>query len=106
MQAAVFPFRFRRNRLVTVDIDEDRYVAQKVASSASTYIGELPLMPQFGVRDPEFGTFDVGSIVYNCAIFFPEVNITNVFSEQDDNGRLKIEIEFERKVEGTNYGIS
>jgi hypothetical protein len=91
---------------VTVDTFDERYVAQKVASAVSTYAGELPLMPQFGTRDPEFNEFDSGGVVYTCAIFFPEVDITSIYDEIDNNGKLAVNVEFQVRSEGSNYGIS
>lgn len=105
MQAIAFPFRFNRGRVVTADTTTDAYIAQKVASAASTRTGELPLLPLFGTEDPEFDDFDLGGLFYTCAIFFPEVQIVDVVETLNDNGTNNIKIDFDVIREDSNNGF-
>jgi hypothetical protein len=99
-------FRFNRGRAVTVDSQSDAYVAQKVASAASTRNGELPLLPLFGTEDPEFSEFDAGGMYYTCAVYFPEVKITEIQERISDSGRSEISVRFDILREDPNYGYA
>lgn len=94
MDALAFPFRFTAGRAVTLDSASDEYVAQKVASIASTKTGELSLKPFFGTRDPEFSEFDVSGLYYTAALYFPEIQIGGVKQLTDNTGQLLVEIAF------------
>ena len=94
MDALAFPFRFLSGRAVTIDNASDQYAAQKVASLASTRIGELPIKPFFGTRDPEFSEFDISGLYYAAALYFPEIQIGEVRQLTDNSGQLLVEIAF------------
>lgn len=102
MQAIAFPFRFRRNRAVTLDSADERYAAQKILTAASTRIGELSLRPRFGTQDPEFAEFDRAGFYYTCATFFPEIEITSLEERVDATGRGVIDVAFSILTEETN----
>jgi hypothetical protein len=107
MQAIAFPFRFNRGRVVTLDTETDVYAAQKVLSVASTRNGELPLIPQFGMEDPEFDELDTGGIYLTTAVFFPEIRINEIEEGPlNPNGTTQVRIKFDVLREDPTYGYT
>lgn len=106
MQALSFPFRFNRGKVPTLDEYGEAYAAQRVASAASTMLGELSLSPRFGIEDPEFDEFDAGGLYFTCATYFPDIRINNLLQSDSDNGQVLVQIEFEVLTEEASYGIA
>jgi hypothetical protein len=106
MQALSFPFRFNRGRAATLDEYSEAYAAQRVASAASTRLGELSLLPRFGIEDPEFDEFDAGGLYFTCATYFPDIQINNLLQSDSENGQVLVQIEFEVRSEEPSYGIA
>ena len=106
MEALSFPFRFKRGHAVTLDSTSEPYAAQRVASVISTRVGELPLLPAFGIDDPEFDEFDSAGLYSTCASHFPEILITDIFESVTPDGRVLIDVSFDILTEGTTNGIS
>jgi hypothetical protein len=99
VQAIAFPFRFRRGRAVSIDTATDQYAAQKILTAASTRVEELPLLPRFGTKAPEFATFDTGGLFYTTATYFPEINISDVRQGIDNSGVSNVTIAFDVLLE-------
>jgi hypothetical protein len=106
MRALSFPFRFTRGAAATVDVSSDAFAAQRLASAASTRLGELPLLPRFGITDPEFDEFDSGGLYFTCATYFPDIDITNLLQSDIEDGSMTIEIEFQVRRGEASYGIA
>jgi len=98
MDSMRVPFRFRGGEIEKNVDNTDEYYAQLLALTAQIVPGELPLSPEYGVADPTFSeqakrqfAFVVGSLV-------PEILLTNVEVDQDDSGKVGIQIGFTRRA--------
>lgn len=65
------PFRLAGAHLAVVDDSDDTGFAQEIAVLAATRLGERPLVPDFGILDPTFGTVDVAELNRGLALFGP-----------------------------------
>lgn len=89
------PFRLRPNGTVfTVDQESGDADAQQVAMILLTKVGERQAVPGFGVTDYTFSVPDVNQMVGAISLYYPGVTIENIKSVWDNDGHLKMEIEF------------
>ena len=95
MELISHPFRLRPNGTVyTVDQNSGDADAQQVAMILLTKIGERQAVPGFGVTDYTFAVPDVNQIVGAISLYYPGVTLENVKAVWEDNGFLRMEIEF------------
>ena len=95
MELISHPFRLRPNGTVyTVDQNSGDADAQQVAMILLTKIGERQAVPGFGVTDYTFTVPDVNQIVGAISLYYPGVTLENVKAVWEDDGFLRMEIEF------------
>ena len=96
MDAFSFPFRFVRGRIPVLDTTSDQYAAQKISSIIQTEIGELPITPLYGLDPAEFDQFDVASLTYGVARYFPEIQLQTITEDIKGDGTVNIKVEFKQ----------
>lgn len=98
------PFRFNPgapNSFATVDDDSDRYKADQIQAFMRTHRGERPVLQDFGVDDPTFGSgvtvpsFDDTTFASEFATFYDNIILTNVTVIGREGALSEIQIEFE-----------
>lgn len=94
-----FPFRLTDNGRVAVTVDgSDQCFAEELAVLCLTRPGERELVPQFGLTDPTFGSFDQTELVGKVRLFIPDVTVKNVQSSYPQNGEQRLVIEYDSLV--------
>lgn len=96
MDAISHPFRFVAGRVARVPRESDEFAAQRIAAAIQTRPLELPINPTFGSIDPEFSTFDTAGLMLTASNFLADVQIDDIVQEYDDDGRVKVTVQFTR----------
>lgn len=66
-------------RLKTVNTDTDTYKAQQISAFLKSRKDERVLMPEFGINDPLFDTFDAAGFSSDFVEFYPSsIKLTSV----------------------------
>jgi hypothetical protein len=99
MDSMRIPFRFRGGEIEKVVEGTDEYYAQLLALTAQIAPGELPLTPEYGVNDPTFNEEAKRQLAFIVGSLVPEIVLTNVEVDQDDTGKVGIQIGFTRRVQ-------
>jgi hypothetical protein len=88
-----FPFRLDvTGAVASVEQNSDAWVEECVAVATLTRPGEREQVPTFGVADPAFALFQVGSLQRHLLDFGPQITITEVVVEQLTEGRERVVI--------------
>jgi hypothetical protein len=91
-----FPFGLDPTGAVrTVEQASDAWVEQCIAVGMLTRPGERIQVPSFGVADPAFDLFPVGSLQRHLADFGPEVLLTEVHVAERSEGRERVLVAWE-----------
>lgn len=95
-----FPFQLDpTGSVATVEQDGDAEIDQQIALAMLIRPGERVLTPTFGVADPAFVHFAVGSLQRHCDDFGPEVDIVTVRTDRTNEGREEVVINWTRRDE-------
>lgn len=95
-----FPFQLDpTGSVLTVEQDSDGEIDQQIALAMLTRPGERMQVPNFGVADPAFARFAVGSLQRHCDDFGPEVEIVTVNARRPAEGREEVVINWQRRDE-------
>jgi phage baseplate assembly protein W len=79
-----YPFRIAGAGVVaTVEQNSDQADTEQVAALVLTRLGERPLVPAFGLRDPAFVGIDSSELVAAVARWGPPVRLTDVTATVD-----------------------
>jgi len=95
MQLLAYPFQLRGGAVPTVTQGTDAEAVDAVARIALTRIGELPLVPSYGVPDPVFSHLTAASINATLALHGPTdvtVTVANVVTNERDE-RITLVVE-------------
>lgn len=65
-----YPLSLTFDRFSTVRQDSDAYKAQQIKAFLRTEKGERPIMPDFGMNEPTFNTFDSGEFFDSFLNFY------------------------------------
>jgi len=88
-----FPFRLDvTGAVASVEQNSDTWVEECIGIAMLTRPGERDQVPSFGVADPAFALFQVGSLQRHLLDFGPRVTITEVTVEQLVEGRERVVI--------------
>jgi phage baseplate assembly protein W len=88
-----FPFRLDvTGAVASVEQNSDAWIEECVAVAMLTRPGEREQVPTFGVADPAFALFQVGSLQRHLLDFGPQITITEVTVEQLVEGRERVVI--------------
>lgn len=94
------PFKFSKlsnYAIETIDDTSDEYFATLLANAMQIEAGELPLSTFFGVKDPSFDERATKSIVADASAYIPEITITKVISETNNDGTVNVSVKFTRE---------
>lgn len=97
MDALKIPLQFVGGSLAVLSDTSDEYYAQLIATTIQIAPGELVLQPSYGVASPVFDNVAMASFAQTAAQFLPEVNIIDVLTKPNDNGEVRLLIQFERR---------
>lgn len=90
------PFRLLPNgAAATVEQDSDQANAEQIAVLVTTYLGERPLSPGFGVTDPVFGGLDNSEVLAGIEAFGPPVDVSDIRSTWESDSTQLISIDFD-----------
>lgn len=102
MRLLSFPFRLDvTGAVASVEQSSDAWVEECIAIAMLTRPGERDQVPTFGVADPAFSIFQVGSLQRHLLDFGPQVTITEVTVEQLVEGREKVVISWRHTSDET-----
>lgn len=95
-----FPFRLDPTGAVaTVEQDGDADIAEQIALAMLTRPGERIQVPTFGVKDPAFVGFELGSLQRHLNDFGPQVEVSTVRIDQTTETTERAEISWRRRDE-------
>lgn len=94
MDAFSFPFRFVNQKAARLDSSSEEYLAQLIGSAIQTHPGELPLLLDFGINEPEFSTFDSDGLLNTVSSYIPSVSIDNIEQIVNADQTISISVQF------------
>ena len=94
MDLISYPFRLDNKGYVQTTPDGDDYYAEELAMLIKTSPGERNLVPDYGIADPTFGTFDKAELLSQIALFGPPVTINGITSSQIRDGIYRLSIDY------------
>lgn len=101
-----FPFRLDPTGVVaTVEQGSDMWIEELIALAMLTRPGERPQVPTFGVADPAFAAFQVGSLQRHLIDFGPPVSITSVIVAEQLEGRERVVVSWSRDEDTSARGV-
>lgn len=90
------PFRVLSNgNVATVEQNSDQGNAEQIGVLASTYLGERPLSPGFGVTDPTFGSLHPSEVLAGLSLFGPPVEVSDIRASWESDSTQLITIDFD-----------
>lgn len=99
-----FPFRLTKSGGVATQEDgTSEAFAEQLAVLVMTQVDERDLVPDFGIHDPTFGTFDPAELAAKVAMFGPPVKITDIKSTFKEEGVQNIRILFDHQSEAEGF---
>lgn len=101
MRLLSFPFRLDlTGAIASVEQGSDVWVEECIAEAMLTRPGERIQVPAFGVNDPAFVGFQVGSLQRHLIDFGPPVTITEVKTEPAREGQEQVTVSWRRVDDG------
>jgi hypothetical protein len=94
MDTIKFPIEFDSSGLKKLVEGSADYYSQMLTIALLTEPHTLPFTPKFGVFSPEFSDFDKNLFVLNAARFVPEIEITSLSTNSEENGTVKTTFSF------------
>jgi hypothetical protein len=94
MDTIKFPIKFDSSGLQKLAEGFDDYYSQLLTIALLTEPQSHPFTPRFGVNDPAFSTIDKGLFVLNASRFVPEVEITSLNVNEDNDGSIGVSFSF------------
>ena len=94
MNSISHPFRFSAGKAVKVAEDTDAFSAQMIAAVIKTGKGEMPLNPDYGVRQAEFSGLDRAGLTFSISAYHPNISI-NKITEVVNPSTADVEIRIE-----------
>ena len=94
MDLISYPFRLDKRGEVQTTEDGEDYYAEELAMLIKTEPGERALVPEYGIADPTFSTFDQAELLSQINIFGPPVNIEDIVSTPVREGIYRLTIEY------------
>ena len=96
MDTIAIPVKFEGGALQTHVEGSDAYYAHLLAFALQTEQGELLLNPSFGIVDPTFDEDLTFQMALVAAQYIPEVTVGKIAPKADDQGRVSLQVQFER----------
>jgi len=101
MRLLSFPFRLNLTGAVaSVEQGSDTWVEECIAMAMLTRPGERIQVPTFGVNDPAFSGFAVGSLQRHLVDFGPTITITEVQVAPAQEGLEQVTVSWRRADAG------
>jgi hypothetical protein len=101
MRLLSFPFRLNlTGAIASVDQGSDIWAEECIAMAMLTRPGERIQVPAFGVNDPAFIGFQVGSLQRHLTDFGPPITITEVKTEPAREGQERVTVSWRRTDDG------
>jgi hypothetical protein len=97
MDTLKIPLEYGRDGFTQVTDETDDYYKQLLSITARTESGISPLFPEFGVQDPTFDIVDNGKFLINASKYIPEIILTNIDTNIDEQGNNFIKFNFTRR---------
>jgi hypothetical protein len=97
MDSIKFPLKFDSTGVQKLTEGTDDYYAQLLSIAIQTEPQTHPFSPRFGVYDPTFQGVDRGLFILNAARFVPEVQILELQTSFDTNGKINATFSFRIK---------
>jgi hypothetical protein len=98
-----FPFRLGpTGAIASVEQGSDTWIDECVAQAVLTRSGERIQVPTFGISDPVFATFAVGSLQRHLSDFGPPVTITGVKVTNPQEGTENVVVSWRRSSDEIN----
>jgi hypothetical protein len=97
MDTIKIPLEYGRDGFTQVTDETDDYYKQLLSITARTEKGISPLFPEFGVQDPTFDIVDNGKFLINASKYIPEIILTNIDNNIDEQGNNFIKFNFTRR---------
>lgn len=97
MDTLKIPLEYGRDGFTHVTDETDDYYKQLLSITARTEKGISPLFPDFGVQDPTFNIVDNGIFLVNASKYIPEIILTNIDNNIDEQGNNFIKFNFTRR---------
>ena len=97
MDTLKIPLEYGRDGFAQVTEETDDYYKQLLSITARTESGVSPLFPEFGVQDPTFDVVDNGKFLLNASKYIPEIILTNIDTNIDEQGNNFIKFNFTRR---------
>ena len=97
MDTMKIPIEYGRNGFTHITDDTDDYYKQLLSITARTEQDISPIFPEFGVQDPTFNVVDNGRFLINASKYIPEIILTNIESNIDEQGNNFIKFNFTRR---------
>lgn len=95
MDLISYPFRLNNDGTVATTEDGDDYYAEELAMLIKTTPGERALVPDYGITDPTFATFEAAELASQINIFGPPVRIEDIRSVAVRDGIYRLDIDYE-----------
>jgi len=94
MDTIKFPIQFDSSGLKKLVEGSADYYSQMLTIALLTEPHTFPFTPKFGVFSPEFSDIDKNLFVLNAARFVPEVEITSLSTNSEEDGNVKTTFSF------------
>lgn len=95
MDTIKFPIKFDSSGVQKLAEGSYDFYSQLLTIALLTEPKSHPFTPRFGVNDPAFSTIDKGLFVLNASRFVPEVEITSLNINEDNDGAIGVSFSFE-----------
>lgn len=96
MDTISIPVKLQGGSLKMHEEGSDQYYAHLLTFALQTEKGELILNPEFGVLDPVFDDDLTFELAFTAAQYIPEITVGGVGTVPDADGRVSLQIIFER----------
>ena len=97
MNTIKIPIEYGRDGFTQVVDDTDDFYKQLLSITARTERDMSPLFPEFGVQDPTFNIVDNGVFLINASKYIPEIILTEIDTNIDEQGNNFIRFNFTRR---------
>lgn len=94
MDTIKFPIQFDSSGLKKLVEGSADYYSQMLTIALLTEPHTFPFTPKFGVFSPEFSDIDKNLFVLNAARFVPEIEITSLSTNSEEDGNVKTTFSF------------
>lgn len=95
MDLISYPFRLDKRGFVKTTEDGEDYYGEELAMLIKTQPGERSLVPDYGIGDPSFSTFDRAELLSQISVFGPPITIESIDSSVVTDGVIRLNINYE-----------